>query len=171
MKMIEDLILASGFRPSTMQMYKLYVNIILTSLVTYCTSAVFKGMEDVQPLDFLDNANPDDMVDNVADAAEETTFSDFPRKILNAISKLQIPGAIIGSALDGAANALMTLRIGYVTRHYIINGYENSMDGRRKVKREAMKSALRTMPAVLADSTSVIGEKAASFISKTYKFA
>lgn len=165
-KMIEDVILASGFRPSTSQMFNLYVNILATSLVTYCVSSVFDNMDDVEPLDFLDNANIDDISDG---AVEEMHDGGFLTNILHGFSKLKIPGFLVGSALDGATNALMTLRLGYVTRHYLIHGIQTSKSQRRQVKREAMLNAVKTLPVIIKDSSAVVGDKVAQTILKTYK--
>lgn len=165
-KMVEDVILASGFRPSTSQMFKLYANILATSLITYCASSVFENMEDVEPLDFLDNANIDDLGEG---AVEEMNEGGFLTNLLHGISRLKIPGFLVGSALDGATNALMTLRIGYVTRHFLTHGMQVSKSQRRQVKREAMLAALKTLPVIIKDSSSVIGGKVAQTVLKTYK--
>lgn len=164
-KMIEDVILASGFRPSTSQMFKLYANILATSLVTYCASSVFDNMDDVEPLDFLDNANIDDLGEG---AVDEMHDGGFFTNLLHRITTLKIPGFLVGSALDGATNALMTLRLGYVTRHYLTHGIQVSKAQRRQVKREAMLAALKTLPVIIKDSSSVIGGKVAKTVLKTY---
>lgn len=164
-KMIEDVILASGFRPSSSQMFKLYANILATSLITYCASSVFDNMDDVEPLDFLDNANIDELGE---DAVNELHDGGFMENLFRSISKLRIPGFLVGSALDGATNALMTLRLGYVARHYLTHGIQTSNSQRRKVKREAMLAALKTLPIIVKDSSSVIGGKVTQIVLKAY---
>ena len=76
---------------------------------------------------------------------------------------------MVGPALDGATNALMTLRLGYVTRHYLIHGIQTTKSQRRQVKREAMLNAVKTLPVIIKDSSAVVGDKVAQTILKTYK--
>ncbi len=152
-KMIEDIIFASGYRPTSSQLVKLYKNILLTSLVTYCASELFDNIGDVEPLSFLDNANP--QLDDV-DVDGEEGISSFITKFL---SELRIPAPFVSSALDGATNALMALRIGFVTKKYLTNGIQTSFSNRRKVKQEAMFCAIKTLPDVISESSVVIGKK------------
>lgn len=90
-RQVEDLVLATGFRPSRAQMFRIYANILTTTLVSYCTSEV------------------------LSDLAGETTLA-------GAMANLKIPGVISESAIQGAVNALLTLRIGYVTRTFLMEG-------------------------------------------------
>ena len=48
-KMIEDVIVASGFRPTRQQLFRQYVNILVTSLMTFVVSEVFKDMARLLP--------------------------------------------------------------------------------------------------------------------------
>jgi uncharacterized membrane protein YcjF (UPF0283 family) len=43
-RQIEDLVLATGFRPSRAQMFRIYANILTTTLVSYCTSEVLSDL-------------------------------------------------------------------------------------------------------------------------------
>ena len=73
---------------------------------------------------------------------------------------------VVGSALDGTVNALMTLRIGYITRTYLQQG-EQALTGirnKRAVKWEAMKASLATVPAIVAAGSSVVGKKTSNLI-------
>ena len=47
-KMIEDVIVASGFRPTRQQLFRQYVNILVTSLMTFVASEVFRDMGSVR---------------------------------------------------------------------------------------------------------------------------
>lgn len=127
-RQVEDLVLATGFRPSRAQMFRIYANILTTTLVSYCTSEV------------------------LSDLAGETTLA-------GAMANLKIPGVISESAIQGAVNALLTLRIGYVTRTFLMEG-PDALAGRkrREVSIRAFKEAFVAIPGVLAGTASVMGK-------------
>ena len=175
-KMIEDVIVASGFRPTRQQLFRQYVNILVTSLMTFVVSEVFKDMGSVAPFGSLadqssDAASDIDISDASVDAADvdlddigDTVSGDTG--FLSILSNLKIPGVVIGSICDGIVNSLMTLRIGYVTRNYLIDGM-NSLNGikaKRKAKRVAVKEALKSLPKVVVVGTSFVGKGAMNII-------
>lgn len=180
-KMIEDVIIASGFRPTRQQLFRQYVNILVTSLMTFVASEVFKDMDSVAPFESLADATPDaasdiDLSDvELSDVAADATYVDLDDigdtvsggiGFLNVLSKLSIPGVVIGSICDGIVNSLMTLRIGYVTRNYLVGGM-NSLNGikaKRKAKRAAVKEALKSLPKVVVVGTSFVGKGAMNII-------
>ena len=127
-RQIEDLVSATGFRPSRAQMFRIYANILTTTLVSYCTSEV------------------------LSDLAGETTLA-------GAMANLKIPGVISESAIQGAVNALLTLRIGYVTRTFLMEG-PDALAGRkrREVSIKAFKEAFVAIPGVLAGTATAMGK-------------
>lgn len=160
-KMIEDIVLSSGFRPTRPQMFRLYIRVLGISLLSYLASdAIGDFSKDLaSSLPSSDDAAMDiDMVE----------LSD--RKFLENIKKARIPSIIFGSALDGAINAILTLRIGYVTRAYILKGAKalNDKNTRRTVRLQAMRDAHRNIPAVIGNSASVIGKSAAGKLIKFF---
>ena len=175
-KMIEDVIVASGFRPTRQQLFRQYVNILVTSLMTFVVSEVFKDMGSVAPFGSLadqssDAASDIDISDASVDAADvdlddigDTVSGDTG--FLSILSNVKIPGVVIGSICDGIVNSLMTCRIGYVTRNYLIDGM-NSLNGikaKRKAKRVAVKEALKSLPKVVVVGTSFVGKGAMNII-------
>ena len=128
-KMIESLVLASGFRPNN---------------------------RDADAV----NVDPDD----IGFDAQMTDTEGL--SIYSILRRIKIPGVVVGSALDGTVNALMTLRIGYITRTYLQQG-EQALTGirnKRAVKWEAMKESLATVPAIVAAGSSVVGKKTSNLI-------
>lgn len=175
-KMIEDVIVASGFRPTRQQLFRQYVNILVTSLMTFVASEVFKDMGSVAPFESLadqssDAASDIDISDAAVDAADvdlddigDTVSGDTG--FLSILSNVKIPGVVIGSICDGIVNSLMTLRIGYVTRNYLVDGM-NSLNGikaKRKAKRAAVKESLKSLPKVVVVGTSFVGKGAMNII-------
>lgn len=175
-KMIEDVIIASGFRPTRQQLFRQYVNILVTSLMTFVASEVFKDMGSVAPFESLADQSSDAASDiDLSDAAVDGADVD-PDDIgdtvsggtgfLSILSGVKIPGVVIGSICDGIVNSLMTLRIGYVTRNYLVDGM-NSLNGikaKRKAKRAAVKEALKSLPKVVVVGTSFVGKGAMNII-------
>lgn len=175
-KMIEDVIIASGFRPTRQQLFRQYVNILVTSLMTFVASEVFKDMGSVAPFESLADQSSDAASDiDLSDAAVDGADVD-PDDIgdtvsggtgfLSILSGMKIPGVVIGSICDGIVNSLMTLRIGYVTRNYLMDGM-NSLNGikaKRKAKRAAVKEALKSLPKVVVVGTSFVGKGAMNII-------
>ena len=78
----------------------------------------------------------------------------------------KIPGIVVSAALDGTGNALMTLRIGYVTRAYLRQGSKalKGVHNKRAVKRQAMMDAITNVPAVIASGSGVIGKRTSNLI-------
>ena len=175
-KMIEDVIIASGFRPTRQQQFRQYVNILVTSLMTFVASEVFKDMGSVAPFESLADPSSDAASDiDLSDAADDGADVD-PDDIahtvtgrtgyLSILSGVKIPAVVKGSICDGIVNSLMTLRIGYVTRNYLVDGM-NSLNGikaKRKAKRAAVKEALKSLPKVVVVGTSFVGKGAMNII-------
>lgn len=175
-KMIEDVIVASGFRPTRQQLFRQYVNILVTSLMTFVVSEVFKDMGSVAPFGSLADQSSDAASDiDISDASVDAADVDLDdigdivsgdTGFLSILSNVKIPGVVIGSICDGIVNSLMTLRIGYVTRNYLIDGM-NSLNGikaKRKAKRVAVKEALKSLPKVVVVGTSFVGKGAMNII-------
>lgn len=184
-KMIESLVLASGFRPNNRQMFKIYRDILTTALITYAMSEALMKTSAVRPFDFgdlhdgsIDNISDVD-VDGVADGDVsdidpddvdfDSQMSDSEGlSVYSILRRIKIPGVVVSSALDGTVNALMTLRIGYITRTYLQQG-EQALTGirnKRAVKLQAMKESLVAIPAVVASGSAVVGKKTSNFIIK-----
>lgn len=115
-RMLSDIVKQAGFRPSTYQMYKLYVSVLTTSFFSYLTSDV------ISSFDF-------------------DSFFDKDSAINSLVNNFKGGGFIIKSATDGAANALMTLRIGYVALNYLKMGAKQLKDNRNEVRKSAMEDA------------------------------
>lgn len=167
-KLIADIVLASGFRPTKPQMFKLYVKVLTTALITYCTSQVFTDIDGVAPFDFDGGDVADDLGSDMDVDVDEGGFG---TSIINSLKKLEIPGVLIGSVMDGCLNALMTLRIGYVTKSYLTEG-AGALSGtknKRRVKRNALKDSFKAMPSVIVNGSGAIGKTASTMLTGIFK--
>ena len=169
-RMIADIVLASGFRPTKSQLFKLYVKILSTALLTYCTSQVFSGNGDLMPFNF---GEVDDMTSSGdADMGDlDASDAGFGNTIIQRIKTLKIPGLLIDSAAQGCINALLTLRIGYVAKSYLLEGPDaiTGPKNKRKTKRAAMKSAFKAMPGVIIAGGNAVGATVAKALANVLK--
>lgn len=166
-RMIADIVHASGFKPTHRQMVKIYVNVLITSLASFALSNALDDTSDFSPFAiFGDDDAADVITENATD--DESMFSPY-----SVLKGLKTPGFIIGSAIDGATNALMTLRIGYITASYIRDGASafHGFAAKRAIKRQAMKKAFKSLPTVIGSGSSVIGKTATTALLKIFKSA
>ena len=192
-RMIDDIIRASGFRPTRAQLVKQYGRILAAAFLSYFVSSsldsdgVTIALGDSATDGLADSAaaSTDGLVDgidnidfDIADvdlAAFDLADIDLSNvdysKLLHSI---KIPGIAINSILDGIANTIMTLRIGYVTKSYLTKG-PKELKGKRgaRVRKEAMKNALLNFPKLLRDAPERLGKgawsKILTLLQKVYK--
>ena len=171
-KLIEDLVLASGFRPTRPQMFRLYVRILTTSLISYCTSQVFTDIDGVAPFDIASDAVGAADVDvtdvNPEDIAGTSPELDGEDSLSGLLARFKIPGVVAESALQGAVNALLTLRIGYVTKAFLMEGPEalSGVRNKRAIKRQAIKSAFKALPGIVAGSAAALGKGLTGLVAR-----
>ena len=105
-RMIKDLIESTGFCPSFYQMFQIYWRVLVTGVFAYATS-------------------------EVTQLADETIFKDIGTEVAGKIGSETV-GKLLGiltkSFVDGAINGLFTLRLGYVTKHYLEKGFDSFKD-------------------------------------------
>lgn len=175
LRMISDVISASGFRPTNRQLFRMYTSILTTALITYAVSEALTVSGSVAPFDFGDmdgaaDSVGDDVMDVDADNVEFNDVVDAPEglSLYSILRRIRIPGVVVSAALDGTVNALMTLRIGYITRAYLQQGSKalSGIQNKRAVKRQAMMDAFTAIPAVIASGSSVIGKRTSRLLIK-----
>ena len=127
------------------------------------------------PFDFGDlDASSDAVADDLADIDPDDVdlgdqLSDSEGlSLYSVLRRIKIPGVVIGAALDGTVNALMTLRIGYITRTYLQQGSKalKGIQNKRTVKRQAMLEAMSSVPAVIVAGSGVVGARTSRFLVK-----
>ena len=124
-KMIKEIVLKCGYRPSYSKLGKLIVNVLGTSLIA----------ENLDGLDFNEL---------------------FPQTTLNAFSEIPLIKPITNSLMNGITNALMTIRIGVVTRKYL---FTNGKLSKSKIRVEAIKESLKVISVVIKDALAFIPSK------------
>jgi len=181
-RMIDDIIRASGFRPTRTQLIRQYVRILSAAFLSYFVSSAIHtdGLE-------LSLGDADDVSDSLADVdindidITDADLADFDLADIDPsnvdfskiMKSIKIPGIAIDSILEGISNTIMTLRIGYVTKSYLQKGTKELKGVKgAQVRKEATKSALKQFPVLLAEIPQRIGSgvwtKVLSLISKIY---
>ena len=134
-KMIKEIVLKCGFRPSYSKLSKLIINVLGTSLIA----------ESLEGLDFNEI---------------------FPQSTVNALSDIPLIKPIAGSFANGVTNALMTIRIGIVTRKYLFSDGNLS---KKQIRISAIKESIQVLPGVIKDVITYIPSKIVKVFSKKDK--
>ncbi len=133
LKMIKEIVLKCGFRPSYARLGKLSLNVIGTALVA----------ETLEGLDFNDI---------------------FPQSTANFLADIPLVKPIASSILQGISNALLTLRIGFITRRYLFSDVKDAT--KTVIRREAIKESMQTLPIVMKDVVSFIPNRIIKLFTK-----
>ena len=97
----------------------------------------------------------------IAEGLESLKMEDvLPTQTINALGNVPLLKPILSSVVQGVANALLTIRIGLVTRGYLFTEAKNAT--KNSIRAEAFKDALILLP-------TVIGELLVFFPSKVVK--
>ena len=96
----------------------------------------------------LDNINIEDIV---------------PKSSLEFLNNMPYIGTIIESVVQGAANAIMTLRIGCVCRRYLFS--DGNIITKEEIRKQAYKEAMKLIPLVVADTITFFPKKVVKFFS------
>lgn len=118
-QMINRLVGLRHSRPSLTQLLELYVIVISSALIISITDEIFDQIDTSELLG--------SMAGGVAGSIAKTFLS---------------------SSVNGAMNAYLTLRIGKLTMKYLELGSKAYKKNKKKIRKEARRSALKELPAV-----------------------
>ena len=137
LKMIKELVVMCGFRPSFKHLSKLTINVISTALIA-------EGLENMD----LSELMPSSI----------SSFTDNP-----------IVKPFISSTAQGISNAMLTLRIGIVTRKYLFSDAKEIT--KEKIRHTAFLEAAGMLPSVVGDVMMILPKRIASLFKKPEKKA
>ena len=132
-KLIHKIIQLSGFRPNIEQLARIYTNVIFSAFFAH-----------------------------ISQAGTEQSASMIVNKFIKGLKSIPFGEAFAGSILDGTVNALMTLRVGFLTISYLKAGAQGSIS--ENDKRSSTVEAIRSLP-------NVIGEKAKAILNFITRFS
>ncbi len=136
LKMIKELVVSCGFRPSYRNLAKLTINVMTTALIA-------EGLENMDIADVL------------------------PQSTLNSIGEIPLIKPLMSSVTQGISNALLTLRIGIVTRKYLFTDAADIT--KEKIRRDALLEATGMLPAVIGDAMISLPKRIANLFKKNKK--
>lgn len=134
LKMVKELVLKCGFRPSMKNLSKLTVNVFSTALIA-------EGIENLSLEDVM------------------------PKSAVNAIADVPMLGKVLESVTQGAANALLTIRIGCVARRYLFT--DGAVVTKEDIRKQAYKETLKLIPIVIAETISFFPKRIVKFFTKS----
>ncbi|MBN2299561.1 MAG: DUF697 domain-containing protein, partial [Acholeplasmataceae bacterium] len=133
LKMIKELVVMCGFRPSFKNLSKLTLNVFTTALIA-------EGLENMDITEVL------------------------PTSTVNAIGDIPFIKPLVSSVAQGMGNALLTLRIGIVTRKYLFSDAKEIT--KEEIRRTALLEAAAMMPQVMADGFMMLPKRIAALFKK-----
>ena len=133
LKMIKELVLKCGFRPSYPKLGKLAARVFSTALIA-------DGLENLEIEDIL------------------------PASSTNFLAEIPILKPIMSSVVQGISNALLTIRIGVVTRKYLFA--DAGAVTKKDIRSQAFKEAVKIVPIVVKDSITLFPNKIAKMFKK-----
>lgn len=135
-RMIKELVVVCGFRPSMSHLSKLTLNVFTTALIA-------EGLE---------NMNLDEIL---------------PASTTNALAEIPLIKPLISSVVQGISNALLTIRIGIVTRKYLFaDGKEVT---KQQIRVEALKESLKMLPIVVKEALAMFPNRVINLFKKQDK--
>ncbi len=100
----------------------------------------------------------------IAEGLENMRLEDIvPQSSLNVISEIPLIKPVLSSVMQGITNALMTIRIGCVTRRYLYS--DGNVVTKEEIRKAALKEALVILPMVIADTITFFPKKVVKFFS------
>ncbi|HPG43186.1 MAG TPA: DUF697 domain-containing protein, partial [Acholeplasmataceae bacterium] len=119
LKMIKELVVMCGFRPSFKNLSKLTVNVFSTALIA-------EGLENMDITELM------------------------PTSTVNTLGEVPFIKPGLSSVTQGISNALLTLRIGIVTRKFLFSDAKEIT--KEEIRRTALIEAAGMIPAVVGDA-------------------
>lgn len=91
------------------------------------------------------------IADNLEEISLEEIFPQIEASIFGAIPGMKI---VTSSIFQGISNSFLTLRIGYITKNYILSGGKNFVPS--KARRSAFREASKKLPGVVKEALLLI---------------
>lgn len=134
LKMIKELVVKCGFRPTMKNLSKLTINVFGTALIA-------EGLENLSIDDIL------------------------PKSAMNSLSEVPMLGKVMESVIQGAANSLMTIRIGCVARRYLFS--DGAVVTKEDIRKQAYKETIKILPYVISECITFFPKRVVKFFTKS----
>lgn len=101
----------------------------------------------------------------IAEGLENININDIlPQSTMNALADIPLIRPILSSVMQGISNALLTLRIGIVTRKYLFSDAKEIT--KATIRRGALLEAAQMLPIVIAEGLAMFPQKILSLFKK-----
>lgn len=104
----------------------------------------------------------------IAEGLENMDIGDvLPQSTMNTLGEIPLIKPLLSSVTQGISNALLTLRIGIVTRKYLFTDAHEIT--KEKMRRDALLEAAKMLPSVVGDAFLILPRKFAGMFKKSNK--
>ncbi len=104
----------------------------------------------------------------IAEGLENIDIGDVvPQSTMNTLGEIPLIKPVLGSVTQGISNALLTLRIGIVTRKYLFSDAKEIT--KEKIRRDALLEAAKMLPSVVGDAMLILPKKFLGLFKKQHK--
>lgn len=151
-RMIYEMIMATGFRPKITELIKIYKNVLSVALFSYITSEALSGVGTLA----------------ITDAPDVSTATD-DMDLFGLLSKKRVKGVILSSLADGMVNTLLTCRIGYITQKYLEAGPNAfSKEQRKETRKEAIIASFGLTKDIMAETIKDVKDETKEKIAELF---
>ena len=104
----------------------------------------------------------------IADGLQTLSLDDvLPNSAMGVLNNIPLIKPVLSSIMQGVANALLTIRVGVVTRKYLFK--DGSVITREDIRSQAWKESLKLIPELVADTFTFVPKRVVNFFSKDKK--
>ncbi|MGM9972334.1 MAG: DUF697 domain-containing protein [Anaeroplasmataceae bacterium] len=104
----------------------------------------------------------------IANGIESLSLDDvLPNSAISALGEIPFIKPVISSVIQGATNALLTLRIGVVTRKYLFK--DGNEITRESIRHSAWKESAKLIPQLIADTFTFVPKKVVNLFKSKNK--
>lgn len=104
----------------------------------------------------------------VAEGIDDIDISELlPNKVSETLTDIPFLKTFSNSVMSGIANAVLTCRVGIITRNYLFN--DNKLLTRKEIRRMAYKEAVKMMPIIVKDGLAVFPKGIGKVFSAPFK--
>lgn len=104
----------------------------------------------------------------IAEGLENIDLNDvLPQSTMNTLGEIPFIKPVMSSVTQGISNALLTLRIGIVTRKYLFSDAQEIT--KEKMRRDALLEAAKMLPSVVGDAFMILPKKLIGLFKKPNK--
>lgn len=103
----------------------------------------------------------------IAEGLENVDITEIlPSSASSFIAEIPLLKPIMSSVMQGISNALLTIRIGIVTRKYLFK--ETPIVSKTQIRIEALKESVKMLPVVVKDAIVILPKKVRGLVGKNF---